>query len=85
MGIRTQISKVNSFGSKTRARNLGIEKAVGGTSGEEGVRPAHEARDGKEFKLADVSYSSIDGKTLLPGTDYNCRCDYKMIIPDSDN
>jgi SPP1 gp7 family putative phage head morphogenesis protein len=85
MVARTQISTFNSLVSKTRARNLGIEKAVWVTSRDERVRPAHEARDGKEFNLADGSYSSIDGKTLLPGTDYNCRCDYKMIIPDSDN
>jgi SPP1 gp7 family putative phage head morphogenesis protein len=85
MVARTQISTFNSLVSKTRARNLGIEKAIWVTSRDERVRPAHEARDGKEFNLADGSYSSIDGKTLLPGTDYNCRCDYKMIIPDSDN
>jgi hypothetical protein len=23
-----------------------------------------------------------DGKTLMPGTDYQCRCDYEMIIPE---
>ena len=25
-----------------------------------------------------------DGKTLLPGTDYQCRCDYRLLIPEMD-
>jgi SPP1 gp7 family putative phage head morphogenesis protein len=81
MIARTQISTFNSLTSKARARNLGIEKAVWVTAHDERVRPSHKARDGKEFDLAEGLYSSIDGKTLLPGTDYQCRCDYRMIIP----
>lgn len=81
MVARTQISTFNSLVSKTRARNLGIEKAVWVTSKDERVRSSHAARDGKEFDLADGLFSSTDGKTLLPGVDYQCRCDYRMIIP----
>lgn len=81
MVARTQISTFNSLTSKARARNLGIEKAVWVTSRDERVRPCHQVRDGKEFDLAEGLYSSCDGKTLLPGVDYQCRCDYRMIIP----
>lgn len=81
MVARTQISTFNSLTSKARARNLGIEKAVWVTSADERVRPCHQVRNGKEFDLAEGLYSSCDGKTLLPGVDYNCRCDYRMIIP----
>lgn len=84
MVARTQISTFNSLVSKTRARNLGIEKAVWVTSRDERVRPCHQVRDGREFDLAEGLYSSCDGKTLLPGVDYNCRCDYRMVIPSAD-
>lgn len=82
MVARTQISTFNSLVSKTRARNLGIEKAVWRTSMDERTRPCHQVRNDKEFDLSEGLYSSCDGKTLLPGVDYNCRCDYRMIIPE---
>lgn len=84
MVARTQISTFNSLVTKARARNLGIEKAVWVTSRDERVRTCHRVRDRKEFDLSEGLYSSCDGKTLLPGVDYNCRCDYRLIIPDND-
>jgi len=81
MVARTQITTFNSLTTKARAKNLGISKAVWVTSADERVRPSHEARNGKEFTLSDGLYSSVDGKTLLPGVDYQCRCDYRLIIP----
>lgn len=84
MVARTQISTFNSLVSKTRARNLGIEKAVWLTAKDERVRACHRARNEKEFDLAEGLFSSCDGKTLLPGVDFNCRCDYRMIIPEMD-
>lgn len=84
MVARTQISTFNSLTSKARAQNLGITKAVWVTSRDERVRSSHVARDGKEFNLSEGLYSSLDGKTLLPGTDYNCRCTYRMVIPSAD-
>jgi SPP1 gp7 family putative phage head morphogenesis protein len=82
MVARTQISTFNSLTSKARAQNLGIERAVWVTSKDERVRACHQARDGKEFDLSEGLYSSCDGKTLLPGVDYSCRCDYRMIVPE---
>ena len=81
---RNQVANSNSIMNKTRAQKLGITKAVWVTSGDEAVRPSHEARNGKEFDLSVGLYSSVDGKTLLPGTDYQCRCGYRMIIDDED-
>lgn len=88
MVARTQISTFNSLTSKVRAQNLGITKAVWVTSQDERVRPCHQVRNGKEFDLSEGLYASCDNKTLLPGVDYNCRCDYRMVIPameDSEN
>lgn len=82
MVARTQISTFNSLTSKARAQNLGIERAVWVTSKDERVRASHAARDGKEFDLSEGLYSALDGKTLIPGNFYNCRCISKFIIPE---
>lgn len=79
---RNQVANFNSFTNKIRYQNLGITEAVWVTAGDERVRPCHAVRDGKVFKLDEGLYSSCDGKTLLPGLDYNCRCIYKPIIPE---
>ena len=82
---RNQITNFNSVTTKIRAQNLGITTARWITSRDERVRECHKARNGKEFELAEGLYSSCDGKTLLPGTDYQCRCDYELIIPEDDD
>lgn len=80
---RNQVQNYNSITTKIRAQNLGITRAVWETAGDERVRPSHAEREGQEFDLAEGLYSSIDGLYLLPGTDYNCRCTYTMIIPET--
>lgn len=80
---RNQVQNYNSITTKIRAQNLGVTKAIWETAGDERVRPAHEDREGKEFDLAEGLYSDVDGLYLLPGTDYNCRCTYTMIIPET--
>jgi SPP1 gp7 family putative phage head morphogenesis protein len=81
MVARTQIGTFNSLTAKARAQNLGITKAVWVTSKDERVRAAHVDRDGKEFDLSEGLYSSIDGQHLIPGTDFQCRCVSRFIIP----
>jgi len=81
---RNQVANFNSFTNKIRYQNLGITEAIWVTAHDERVRPCHRVREGKKFKLSEGLYSSCDGKTLLPGVDYNCRCIMKPIIPDDD-
>lgn len=69
---RNQVASFNSIMNKTRAQKLGITKAVWVTSFDERVRPSHDDRKNKEFDLSEGLYSSIDGKFLLPGVDFNC-------------
>ena len=78
---RNQIAHFNSMTTKLRAQNLGLTRAVWVTSRDERVRECHRVRNGKEFDLDEGLYSSCDGKTLLPGIDYQCRCDYRLIVP----
>lgn len=84
MVARTQVNTFNSLVGKARAQNLGLQKAVWVTAGDERVRRCHQMRDGKEFELDKGLYSSCDGKWLLPGVDYNCRCTYQYVIPEED-
>lgn len=81
---RNQVANYNSLVTKARAQNLGITQAKWVTAGDERVRPCHEVRDGKEFELNKGLYASCDGKWLLPGVDYQCRCTYELIIPEED-
>jgi SPP1 gp7 family putative phage head morphogenesis protein len=82
---RNQLANFNSMSTKIKAENLGITHATWVTAKDERVRPSHVAREGVEFALNEGLYSSVDGKILLPGTDFNCRCTYKMIIPGDDD
>lgn len=81
---RNQIRNFTSITTKVRAQNLGITIARWVTSKDERVRKCHRKRNGQIFRLDKGLYSSCDGKTLLPGTDHNCRCDYELIIPAED-
>lgn len=82
MVARTQVATFNSLMTKARAQNLGITEAIWETAEDERVRPSHAQRNQKSFLLSEGLYSSIDGKTLLPGIDYNCRCTYFLKIPE---
>lgn len=80
---RNQISNFNSIMTKTRAQNLGIEEAIWVTSRDGNrVRECHRDRDRKKFRLDEGLFSSCDGKTLLPGVDFNCRCTYELLVPE---
>ena len=81
---RNQIANFNSITTKLRAQNLGITQAKWVTSHDERVRPCHHVRRDKVFDLDKGLYSSCDGLWLLPGVDYQCRCDYELIIPEDD-
>jgi len=82
---RNQIANFNAISSKLRTQKLGITKAIWRTSKDERVRPCHAQRDGKEFDLSEGLYSSCDKKTLIPGTDFACRCIAEYILPDEEN
>jgi len=82
---RNQIANFNSLMTKARAQNLGITEALWITSRDERVRPCHKVRDKKKFTLSEGLYSSCDGRSLLPGVDYQCRCTYELIIPDDED
>jgi len=79
-----QIQNFNSVTSKIRVQKLGIKKAIWETADDDSVRPSHKQRDGKEFDLSKGLYSSIDGKFLIPGVDFNCRCTARYVLDDDE-
>lgn len=81
---QNQVNNFNSIMTKTRAQELGIQKARWITEQDDLVRGSHADRDGKVFDLAKGLYSSVDGQWLLPQVDYNCRCDYELILDDNE-
>lgn len=77
---RNQINNFNTFLTKKRAENLGITQGIWITAGDERVRPSHAAQDGKTFDLDKGRF--VNGRWLLPGQDYNCRCTMYLVIPE---
>ena len=65
-----------------RHQNLGIEKFEWDTSGDERVRDTHRALDGKVFSYDDPP--TVNGRIVLPGEDYRCRCVALPVFDDDD-
>lgn len=56
----------------SRHQNLGITSYTWDTSGDERVREKHRDLDGKVFSYDDPP--EVNGRKVLPGEDYRCRC-----------
>jgi SPP1 gp7 family putative phage head morphogenesis protein len=78
-----QIKTFNAISNKMRYSKLGIEEAIWDTSNDGRERACHRVRDGKVFELSKGLYSACDGKYLLPGVDFGCRCNFRAIMPDN--
>lgn len=75
---RAQFLAVDQAGSilgqmtAERHQRLGIERFTWDTSGDERVREEHRALDGEMFSYDDPPI--VNGRKVLPGEDYRCRC-----------
>ena len=77
---RDQANKATASITRTRYQALGITKAVWMHShGGKEPRPSHIAFSGQEYDVEKGAY--LDGKWVWPGTEPNCRCVCKPIIP----
>ncbi len=79
---RDQNNKARAIMENVRRQELGITEAVWQHShaGRE-PRPTHVAMNGKRFKLKEGMYDSAIGKNVWPGTEPNCRCTSRAVIP----
>ena len=71
---RNELKAFNTQLNNKRAENLGIQKGIWNTIGDERSRPCHLKRDGMEFDIEKGLYHSCDSEWLKPGEDINCRC-----------
>jgi SPP1 gp7 family putative phage head morphogenesis protein len=79
---RDQNNKATAIMQKTRQRELGIKQAIWCHSGAgKTPRPSH-VKAGREKLTYDVDKGAyIDGKWIWPGTEINCRCFCRPVIP----
>ena len=75
---RDQSSKFDDNLSELRMLNAGITYYTWLTAGDERVRPAHKAQNGKEFRN-----DTPPASTGHPGHQVNCRCTRQPVITDS--
>jgi SPP1 gp7 family putative phage head morphogenesis protein len=79
---RDQNAKAKAVIENVRRQQLDLDEAIWMHSSAGKVpRPTHVAMNGKRYKLADGMYDSAIGKYVWPGTEPNCRCTSRSIIP----
>lgn len=71
---RDQIATLNGEVNRARQRELGIDKFVWRTVGDERVRDDHEVRDGEIYSWSNPPNGEI------PGQPINCRCTAEPVI-----
>lgn len=82
---RDQNAKAKATIENTRRMELGIKEAIWqhSTAGKE-PRPTHVAMNGKTYQLAKGMYDSAVKKHVWPGTEINCRCTSRAVLPGFD-
>jgi SPP1 gp7 family putative phage head morphogenesis protein len=77
---RDQSNKANAVVNRARQMELGITEAIWMHShAGKNPRPDHVAANGKRYKIADGCL--ISGNYILPGTEINCRCTSRPVLP----
>lgn len=75
---RDMLGTLNGQLSVERDKALGVTQQIWRTTGDGAVRSSHAHVDGEKF---DVEKGiMIEGRMLLPGEDYNCRCYGESVI-----
>lgn len=77
---RDQSNKANAVVNRARQMELGITEAIWMHS-HAGKNPRHDhvAANGKRYKIAEGCL--ISGEYIFPGTEINCRCTSRAVIP----
>lgn len=79
---KDQNNKATAMMNRVRQTELGIDEAIWQHShaGKE-PRPTHVANSGKRYKVAEGWLDPAIGKRIWPGTEINCRCQSRSVIP----
>lgn len=84
---RDQNNKAKAVIENTRRRELGLQEAAWRHSGGGKVPRPHHLKWGKEkkiYKLKEGMYDPVAKRQVWPGTEPNCRCTSRAIIPGFD-
>lgn len=73
---RDQISKLNGQLTQLRQTELGLNRYIWRTTGDDAVRPSHQELDGKTFSWDDPP------EVGHPGEDFQCRCYAEPVLND---
>ena len=78
---RQSNNQASAMIERQRAKEMGIETATWVHSSA-GKHPRREHIDwhGTEYNIQTGKWSSVSGKYVWPGTDYNCRCQKRMML-----
>lgn len=77
---RDQNNKATATVTRVRQQGLGITTAIWKHShAGKTPRPSHLKADGQEYEIAKGMF--LDGKWVWPGTEINCRCVSRSVIP----
>jgi SPP1 gp7 family putative phage head morphogenesis protein len=79
---RDQNNKATAIIQRTRQQELGIRQAVWMHSGAgKHPRPTHVANNGEKYDVAEGWFDPAIQKRIWPGTEINCRCTNRAVIP----
>lgn len=76
---RNEVSSINGQINKTRMQNIGVTKFEWVTAGDERVRDSHARLDGQVFDWNNPP-TNERGEKIIPGQDFNCRCQSIAVI-----
>ena len=79
---RDQTSKLNGALDQHRQTQMGVEKYIWRTMGDERVRDSHRKANGKVFRWDDPKVRGSNGELVHPKQDYQCRCFADPILDD---
>lgn len=77
---RTEVARTATELTAARCGAAGVTHAIWRTAGDLDVRESHKKMNGKVFEIANPPI--VDGKPLLPGATFNCRCYIEPVIPE---
>lgn len=79
---RDQNNKATAAMTRARQQELGMKRAIWAHSlGGKHPRPTHIANNGKTYDIAKGWYDPAIKKRIWPGTEINCRCVSRSIVP----
>lgn len=65
---------------RSQSEEAGIDKAIWQTANDNRVRPDHKELDNMVYSIKDGVVDKKTGQKIWPGSDYNCRCQARLII-----